>query len=162
MIHLITGNTGAGKTTYAQELKKSTNGVVFSIDQWNNTLFLMDKKPEDGLEWFLERIDRAENLIINLVHQLEESTTDSILDLGFSKATHRNKFREFAESNGYELRIHFLDIPRDTRLKRVFHRNEEQGDTFEFEVKKEDFDFMEEWFERPTEAEMANGIIVRQ
>lgn len=123
MIHLITGNTGAGKTSYAQELKKTTKGVVFSIDQWNNTLFLMDKNPEDGLEWFLERIERAEIMIMSLVEQLEEASIDSILDLGFSKIAHRDKFRKF-------------------------------------EVKKEDFDFMEGWFEKPTGVEMTGGITI--
>lgn len=43
MIHLIVGNTGSGKTTYSRELKQKTNGVIFSIDKWNNALFLTDK-----------------------------------------------------------------------------------------------------------------------
>ena len=93
MIHLIVGNTGAGKTTYSANLKKKTNGIVFSIDKWNKTLFLTDKKPTDGLEWFLERIERAEEMIKELVMQLENAGTDTILDLGFSKLEHRNKFR---------------------------------------------------------------------
>ncbi|WP_366139583.1 hypothetical protein [uncultured Maribacter sp.] len=59
MIHLIVGNTGSGKTTYAYELKTQTNGIIFSIDTWNNILFLADKKPSNGLEWFLERIERT-------------------------------------------------------------------------------------------------------
>jgi hypothetical protein len=50
MIHLIVGNTGSGKTIYANELKTKTDGVLFSIDKWNNTLFLPDKKSTDGLE----------------------------------------------------------------------------------------------------------------
>lgn len=49
MIHLIIGNTGSGKTTYSSELKINTDGVIFSIDKWNNILFLPDKKPTDGL-----------------------------------------------------------------------------------------------------------------
>lgn len=50
MIHLIVGNTGSGKTTYSNELKSKNDGIIFSIDKWNNTLFLADKKPTDGLE----------------------------------------------------------------------------------------------------------------
>ncbi|WP_291798243.1 hypothetical protein [Lutibacter sp.] len=57
MIHLIVGNTGSGKTTYSTELKKKNKGIIFSIDKWNNTLFLANKKPNDELEWFLERIE---------------------------------------------------------------------------------------------------------
>lgn len=41
-------------------------------------------------------------------------------------------------------------------------RNNEKGSTFEFEVSKQDFDFMESWFEKPTEIEMANGITITE
>ena len=162
MIHLIVGNTGSGKTTYGTELKKETNGILFSIDKWNKTLFLDDKKQEDGLQWFLERIDRAETLILELIQQLENSKTDAILDLGFSKFEHREKFRKFAKLNGYELKIHFLDIPAATRWERVMKRNNEKGFAFEFEVTREDFGFMESWFEKPNEQEIADGIIIRE
>ena len=162
MIHLIVGNTGSGKTTYSNELKTKTNGVVFSIDKWNNALFLADKKPTDGLEWFLERIERAEKMIMDLVKQLENSKTDSILDLGLSKFEHREKFRKFAELNNFELTTLFLDIIKETRLNRVMKRNSEKGETFEFEVSKENFDFMENWFEKPTAQEMSGGIIIKE
>ena len=160
MIHLIVGNTGSGKTTYSTELKRKTGGIIFSIDKWNNTLFLADKKPNDGLEWFLERIDRAEEMIMELVQQLEHSKTDSILDLGLSKFEHREKFRKFAKSNGYKIKTHFLDTPKETRLERVMKRNNERGKTYEFEVSKENFDFMESWFEKPSKEEIADGIII--
>tara|TARA_R100001369_G_scaffold18480_1_gene33979 strand:- start:1510 stop:2004 length:495 start_codon:yes stop_codon:yes gene_type:complete len=162
MIHLIVGNTGSGKTTYANELKRKINGIIFSIDTWNNTLFLPDKKPIDGLDWFLERIDRAEHIILDLVNQLENSKTDTILDLGLSKFEHREKFRKFAEANSYEVRIHFLDISKATRLNRVMKRNTEKGSTFEFEVTKENFDFMEAWFETPAENEMVSGVVISE
>ncbi|APU11789.1 Zeta toxin [Cellulophaga lytica] len=162
MIHLIVGNTGSGKTTYATKLKKETNGVVFSIDKWNNTLFLADKKPEDGLEWFLERINRAEDIILNVVQQLQESNVAAILDLGLSKYSHREKFRKFAEENGFKVKTHFLDISKETRFKRVMQRNIEKGDTYEFEVSKENFDFMETWFEKPSNDEMKNGIVIKE
>lgn len=162
MIHLIVGNTGSGKTTYSNELKEKTNGIIFSIDKWNNVLFLADKKPTDGLDWFLERIGRAETMIMDLVEQLEQSGTDSILDLGLSKFEHREKFRYFADLKGFELTIHFLDISKGTRLNRVMKRNSEKGDTFEFEVSRENFDFMEDWFEKPTTKELGGGIVITE
>ena len=162
MIHLIVGNTGSGKTTYSQKLKAQTNGIIFSIDKWNKILFFADKKPDDGLDWFLERIERAETMILALVHQLEDSKTDAILDLGLSKFNHREKFRQFAKANGYEIKTHFLDISKETRFQRIQKRNKEKGNTFEFEVTKENFDFMENWFEKPTPKETENGIIVKE
>ena len=79
----------SGKTTYSNQLKILTNGIIFSIDKWNKTLFLNDKKADDGVDWYLERIDRAEILIMDLVNQLESVNTDSILDLGLSRFEHR-------------------------------------------------------------------------
>lgn len=162
MIHLIVGNTGSGKTTYSNTLKKETNGVIFSIDKWNKTLFFPDKKSTDGLEWFLERIERSEEIIMSLVMQLENSQTDSILDLGLSKIEHRNKFVDFANLNNIQIKTHFLDISKETRYNRIIKRNTEKGDAFEFEVSKDNFDFMESWFERPTNKELKNGVIITE
>ena len=161
MSHLIVGNTGSGKTTYSNNLKKDINGIVFSIDKWNNTLFMKDKTNKDGLEWFLERIERAESLILNLVLQLENTNIDSILDLGLSKFEHREKFRKFANKNGIELKLHFLDILKETRKQRILGRNKTKGETYEFEVTKENFEFMEGWFEKPTDLELENAIIIK-
>ncbi|WP_300027246.1 ATP-binding protein [uncultured Maribacter sp.] len=162
MLHLIVGNTGSGKTTYSNELKKKTKGVIFSIDTWNNTLFLPDKTETDGLEWFLERIERAEKMILNVVAQLEQSGTDSILDLGLSKFEHREKFRAFAASQGFDIALHYLNISKETRWQRVQQRNTEKGATFEFEVTKENFNFMETWFENPTENELIGSVVINE
>jgi len=99
---------------------------------------------------------------MELVKQLENSKVDSILDLGLSTYEHREKFRKFAKSYGYEIKAHFLDISKETRLERVMKRNHEKGATFEFEVSKENFDFMECWFEKPSKKEIADGIIVEE
>jgi predicted kinase len=42
LIHLISGSTGAGKTTYASQLSERLKGVRFSIDEWMAALFWMD------------------------------------------------------------------------------------------------------------------------
>jgi predicted kinase len=162
MIHLIVGNTGSGKTTYSNKLKENEGGVIFSIDKWNNTLFLPDKKETDGLEWFLERIERAERMILGLVDELQENKVNAILDLGLSKFEHREKFREYARQKGFQVKIHFLDVSKEERKRRVFKRNNEKGATFEFEVTEENFEFMESWFERPTVEEMKGGIIIKE
>jgi predicted kinase len=160
MIHLIVGNTGSGKTTYCNQLKAQNKGIIFSIDTWNKTLFIPDKKETDGLDWFLERIDRAEEMMKNLILQLENSGTDAILDLGLSKFSHREKFRKFALDNGIEVQLHYLDIPKEIRWQRVQNRNQEKGITFEFEVSENDFNFMEAWFEVPTSDELQEAILI--
>ncbi|QXP52174.1 ATP-binding protein [Cellulophaga sp. HaHa_2_1] len=159
MIYLIVGNTGAGKTTYSHQLKEKVGGFLFSIDVWNSALFLPDKKDEDGLAWYLERIDRAEDLMQEQLLQLQRIGIDTILDLGFSKYEHRQKFRDFAQANSIEVELHFLDIPKKERQKRVTQRNIEKGATFSFEVTNENLEFMEELFETPTSEELHNAVI---
>jgi len=160
MLHLIIGNTGAGKTTYAQQLKAENKAFLFSIDKWNKTLFLSDKKEEDGVEWILERIDRAEEMMMDTIQQLETMGIDSILDVGLSKKEHRDKWRNFAQAHNFETSIHFLNMDQQTRRKRVTQRNQEKGASYEFEVSDEDFNFMESWFETPTEQELINATII--
>jgi predicted kinase len=162
MIHLIVGNTGSGKTTYSNKLKQNNKAIIFSIDKWNKTLFLKDKKENDGLDWFLERIERAESLILEYVKPLENINVDSILDLGLSKQTHREKFRVFAKTNNFKIKLHYLDISKEERFKRIQKRNQEKGANFEFEVSKENFVFMESWFEKPTKKELENAIIIQE
>lgn len=162
MIHLLVGNTGAGKSTYASQLKKETSGIIFTLDKWNKVLFFPDKKDIDGLDWFLERIDRAEVIIEDLILQLENSGVDSILDVGLSKFLHREKYRKFANDNNINIQFHFLDISKEIRKERVLKRNFEKGSTFEFEVSDANFEFMENWFETPTEQELHNAIIIKE
>ena len=162
MLHLIVGNTGSGKTTYANKLKKELRGIVFSIDTWNRTLFLKDKKETDGLDWFLERIDRAEELMESLVLQLVALDVPVILDLGLSKFSHREKFRCFAKEHKLAITLHYLDFKKEVRKERVLKRNTEKGITFEFEVNDENFEFMETWFKLPTLDELENSIIIRE
>ncbi len=160
MIHLLVGNTGAGKSTYGNALKLEVNGVVFTLDKWSKILFLPDKTEKDGLDWFLERIERAEILIFDLILQLENSGLDSILDVGLSKFVHREKYRKFAVDNSIEVTTHFLDISKEIRKQRILKRNTEKGVTFEFEVTDENFEFMETWFEAPSVNELINSVII--
>lgn len=160
MIHLIVGNTGAGKTTYALKLQKENKGIIFSVDKWNKALFMPDMTENNGVDWFLERIRREEEVIKDLVLQLENAGTDSILDLGLSKFEHRQKFRDFAEIHDFQYTLHYLDVPSEIRRSRVLQRNEEKGESYEFEVSEENFEFMESWFEVPNENELENAIVI--
>lgn len=160
MMHLILGNTGAGKTTYARSLKEQEQGVIFSIDHWNKTLFLDDKTPEDGVDWFLERIHRSDTMIQSLVVQLAAAGTPAILDLGFAKKDRRARFYAFAKAYNIPFLVHFLDVPLEVCKQRVKQRNQEKGATFQFEVSETDIEFMENWFEKPTPNEVADAIII--
>ena len=99
-------------------------------------------------------------MIQNLLLQLENAGTDAILDLGLSKFSHREKFRKFALDNGIEVQLHYLDVSKEIRWQRVQNRNKEKGFSYEFEVSESDFNFMETWFEQPTNQELNEAIII--
>jgi predicted kinase len=160
MIHLIVGNTGAGKTTYSNSLKKEIDGVLFSLDFWNKTLFFPDRNENSDLDWMLSRIDRAETVMMDLILQLSEAGTDSILDVGLSKVSHRKKWIDFAEENDIEFRLHYLNYSKEIRFERIQKRNQERGETFEFEVSESDFEFMESWFEVLTAKELERAKVI--
>ena len=162
LVHLITGSTGAGKTTYAMALCEKIGAVRFSIDEWMTKLFWMDSPQPVQHTWALERVDRCEDVIALNVAQLSTLGIPSVLDLGFTRADHRAKFAEMAAWKNWSVQLHFVDVPPKERWQRVCARNRDQGDTFAMNVDRAMFDFMESLWEPPDDAEMLklNGIRV--
>ncbi len=160
MITLIVGSTGAGKTTYSRKLAKELPAVVYSIDNWMKSLFGADMpedpKPEwfhENHEWYVARIKRCEAQIKDLSKNRALIAQQSILDLGFSTKDHRKDFINFFSKENVPVTIHFLDIDKGERKRRVESRNREKGDTYVMEVDDSLFDFMEGIFEPPSDSE---------
>lgn len=145
-IHIICGGTGAGKSTFSKELAKKSGAIHFAIDDWIARLYGDDKPHDVNYEWYAERIARIETMMWLII---ERSTADYILDLGFSLNSHRQKFYDLASKAGISAKLHYLDVSEAERWRRVCLRNEEKGETFALTVSREDFDFMEDLFERP-------------
>ena len=61
--HVVTGSTGAGKSTFARELATRVSGMRFSIDEWMTRLYWMDSPEKKDFEWAMERIARCEEQI---------------------------------------------------------------------------------------------------
>jgi predicted kinase len=155
---LIVGCTGAGKTTYARALADEIGGVRFSIDEWMVTLFGPDRPEPIEFAWMTERIGRCEAQVFAMARQLAERGVPAILDLGFTRLEHRDKFRALASAAGLGIAVHFVDVPAEERWNRVSRRNAEQGETYAMQVDREMFDFMERMWEPPAPAEWsANG-----
>lgn len=164
-IILVTGGTGAGKTTYSQKLCKEIGALRFSIDDWMTGLFWMDA-PEGGatFDWAMTRIERAEGLIRQTAKQALAQNLSIILDLGFTKANHRQDFSKWGQSLGYSCELHWIDIPQDIRWERVQGRNREKGESYTMDVTREMFDFMEGEWEMPSKANWDNSnpiVIIR-
>ena len=162
MIHLICGSTGAGKTTYANELRQKLGALHLSIDDWMVTLFAPDTPPQPGWPWIEERALRCERQIVATAVDLARAGVPSILDLGLQRIDQRQRVAERCAAAGIGVRLHFLDIDATERWRRVVRRNEEQGETFRLKVTRPMFDFIETIWQPPTDDEMSayNGVRV--
>ena len=150
---LIVGCTGAGKTTYARRLADEIGGLRFSIDEWMMALFWPDSPQPIEFKWTMERVDRCEAQIFAMARQAAVCGVPCVLDLGFTKKQHRDKWHGLADGAGLTAAIHFVDVPADERWYRVNRRNKERGETYAMQVDKQMFDFMEGMWEPPKEAE---------
>ncbi|MFM5916402.1 MAG: AAA family ATPase [Novosphingobium sp.] len=154
---MIVGCTGAGKTTYARKLADQIGAVRFSIDEWMTALFWTDSPQPLQFEWTMERIARCETQIFACVQQLASRGVPSLLDLGFTRKEHRDRFRALCADAGLSNAVHFIDVPADERWYRVNRRNNERGETYAMQVNRQMFDFMEGMWEPPGEDELIEG-----
>lgn len=168
MIVLIVGSTGAGKTTYAQRLAKELRGVAYSIDDWMRSLYWQDMPSNPDMEWFrtnfewyMARIERCENVILKDAIDRARLNQNSVLDLGFTTASHRKKFIEIFSENGIATETHFLNLNAEARWKRVEERNANKGETFVMHVDRQMFEYIESIFEPPQESEGATIRLVK-
>ncbi|MBN3002885.1 ATP-binding protein [Chromobacterium alkanivorans] len=149
-LHLIYGPQGAGKSTLARKLAASRQAIVFSIDDWMQTLFGADCPQPITMEWALARVARCEALIWPLCRQILAAGGEVALDLGLMRVADRERWRRLAAEAGYPLRDVFVDAERAERKQRVMRRNTEGGDTFSFTVSPAMFDAMDALFEAPS------------
>lgn len=155
MIHLVCGSTGAGKTTYANELRQKLGALHLSIDDWMVTLFAPDTPPQPSWPWIEERVRRCERQIVVTTLDLARSGVPSVLDLGLQQADQRRRVAERATAAGVGVRLHFLDVEATERWRRVEARNEQQGETYRVKVTRPMFDFIETIWQPPTPEEMS-------
>lgn len=155
IICLVTGGTGAGKTTFARDAASRDGGVVFSIDDWMTALFWMDSPQPIAFDWTIERIARCEAVIWTTARDITARGVPVYLDLGFTTREHRDRFVALAQDASLPVQIVYVDVPADVRWQRVQQRNADQGATFAMHVDRAMFDFMEARWEPPTDEESA-------
>lgn len=157
---LVCGPTGVGKTTYSLSLSKEVSAIKFSIDPWMQTLFSKDMTSLN-YSWMIERVNRCYEQIWDVAKQILVLDGNVILDLGFTTKAQREVFIKKADELNINAEIHYLDAPKDVRIKRVEKRNiEKNPDVYAFEVTEMMFNFMEPKFEIPDEEELKYGRVV--
>jgi predicted kinase len=158
-VHMVFGQQGAGKTTYARELADREQGTRFSIDEWMGELYGPDIPKPISFPWIMERVQRCEKRIWAVAADVAQRGGNVILDLGFMKIEDRSRFITLAEARRLPVRTHYVTAPLALRRDRVLSRNVNKSETFSFEVTPEMFDFMEAQFQSPTNSESAKCIV---
>jgi predicted kinase len=154
LIHLVSGSTGAGKTTYSKSLSSQLRGVRFSIDDWMVSLYGADTPVPIDPVWVFERAERCRDLILQETVQIASVGVPVILDLGFTDASQRSTAAETLRESGLEFALHWLDIPIQERWRRVSARNAMAQDGKAFIVTRQMFDFIETRYEPLSQQEL--------
>lgn len=153
-IHLITGSTGAGKTTYSMSLADRLSAIRLSIDEWMTELFGPDTSQPLDPAWMFERVARCERQILRVALDAAARGGDVVLDLGFTTSAHRRSIAAQIIEAGPTVALHWLDVDVAERWRRVCHRNETRSATFALTVTRPMFDFVEARYEPPGPDEM--------
>ena len=161
-IHLIVGNTGAGKSTYSARLAASERGHVIAVDEWMRVLFHADMPDPPSYDWALERTRRIDRQAVTEATRLAALGVPVILDLGFFAREHRDRVRAAIAAAGQRAVTHVLDVPMEERWARVERRNRERPAGWEFDVDRATFELCETLYEPPGADELAGLVIVRQ
>lgn len=154
-IHLVTGSTGAGKTTFSMRLAEQEGAIRLSIDEWMTALFEADRPEPIEFAWMMERVNRCEAVMWTVAVDAARHGVGAVIDCGLTRAQHRRKFAGLAAEAGLPAVLHWVDVPVEERWRRVERRNAERGETFRLEVTRPMFDFVETLWEPPSAGEMA-------
>lgn len=160
-LHLIAGSTGAGKSTYAMRLAKDLGAHYAAIDDWMVRLFGPDRPKDAGFDWYMPRVQRCQDQILEVASGLHDIGTPSVLDLGLTTKTQRQQVLDWAETRNIRTALHYVDANAECRWRRVERRNRERGTTYRLEVTRQMFDFVEGMFEAPTAEENPHFVHFR-
>ena len=151
VLHLVCGMIGAGKTTLAKQIEQDTGAIRFCPDEW--LLALMQDVHDRGE---MDRLRPAvEALQWSVARSLLGAGVDVVLENGFWIRQERLDYCSQGKALGAEVRLYFLDLPRDELLRRVAVRNE-VTDARSLKITAAEIDHWSNRFERP-EGEEIDG-----
>ena len=159
-LHFVCGPVGSGKTTYARALAARSKAVRFSTDEWIARLFGKERPSPCPVEWAVERAERCKTLMWPLAEEVIAHDGNTVFDIGLPLQDERDAFRSWAMGTRAVVKMHYLDVGRETRLARVQQRNQERAGTYFFEVSPAMFDKLDAAFEPPTDDELYGAMIV--
>jgi hypothetical protein len=159
-LHLICGLPCAGKTTYAERLKRERAAAHLALDRWLTTAFGRYALDAVGYAEHARRLYACRELIWSVAVELLGRGADVILDDGFFLRGDRREHVARARALGARAAIHFIDTPLDVVRVRLQARNRNPG-RHNLDIAPAALDACVAVFEPPSEDEGADLIVVR-
>jgi predicted kinase len=144
-LFLLVGLPGSGKTTLAKTIERDRGALRLSPDEW------MARIVGDGYD--ADRRVSVQKVQWEIAQRVLTRGVDVVLEFGFFHRKERDHYRAAGAALGAEVRVCFLDAPRDELLRRLAERNANlPPDTFA--VSEQHLDLCYTWFEPPTPDEL--------
>jgi len=159
--YVVVGSTGAGKSTFARNLAAEAGAIRFAIDEWMTSLYFAERPPNAGFDWYMPRIERCLAVIWDVATQALARNLPVVLEIGLTRKQDREAFCAKVVAAGHQVALRVVDAAPEVRWLRVEQRNQQQGETFSFQVTREMFDFVETMWEAPDDAELARCLGTR-
>ncbi|MGJ8657905.1 MAG: AAA family ATPase [Akkermansiaceae bacterium] len=136
-IHLISGRTGAGKTTIAKQMESDFPAFRVSHDELLVSLY----GDEIGAGEFQACCRKINDVVWRQVAQLSALEVDVVIE-GWGTRSLRDQARKELDRLNVSYEFYFVDCPRNIRLERVRKRNQNTNGEG-MEISDEEFERME-------------------
>ncbi|WP_220718214.1 AAA family ATPase [Agarivorans litoreus] len=145
----LCGFIGSGKTTYAKKLAAELPAFRFTMDEWMIPLF--------GEHMEREVFDARKAVLYNLFQQsalsLLKLGTSVIFDCGLWQKAERLEVAQWAQAEGFEFELHYLDVSFEQCCDRAYSRNKQRGE-HAYEMTPAMMEMFWQQFELPSEEDV--------
>jgi predicted kinase len=151
-VYLLSGRTGAGKTTVAKRLEKELPALRLSHDELLQILYGDSLSKENHQE----KCHKVNIMVWSLVKSLAPTGTNILVE-GWGTRPLRDQARRELDSMGVNYNFIFVDCLQDIRRERIKAQNSNLGE-FDTYISDEDFERMEQLREEFDEDEEFTSI----
>ena len=147
-VHVLCGLVAAGKTTLAKNLAAELPALRLSRDEWMIRLYGL---PHDDPK-YVAALDSCTRLLWDVALDALNLGVSVILDWNHWSRERRADAKERAHAAGFNLIVHYLDVPLETAIARAAARGA-AAPQHTHHIDEEGVRHMASIFEPPTESE---------